>query len=105
MSNRKIRRAAGTAGADLDAAITLSKDDTIRDRAEANMAYAKELGINGTPGIIADGIILSLGRWDTDDIVCLLRLNGRELEAAFLFKQLLFGVRISARGAGADRTG
>lgn len=72
VSNRKIRRAAEAASADLDAAITLSKQDTIRDRAETNMAYAKELGINGTLGIVADGIILSLGRWNRDDITCLI---------------------------------
>lgn len=68
---KKIKWAAGVAGLDYDKALARAGDNDIQALAEKNLAYANKLGIEGTPGLIVDGIVLSVGPWGLDDVGCL----------------------------------
>ncbi|MFQ5562544.1 MAG: DsbA family protein [Parvularculaceae bacterium] len=70
---KKIKWAAGRAGLDYDAALARAAADDIQALAEENLAYAETLGIIGTPGLVVEGIILSVGPWSLENVGCLVQ--------------------------------
>ncbi|MBI1339434.1 thioredoxin domain-containing protein [bacterium] len=73
VSQKKIEYAAKLAGADLDAAAARSDADAVKAMAEKNLAYAKRLGVRGTPAVVVDGVVLPPGGWNQMQVSCLIK--------------------------------
>ncbi|MEZ5938144.1 MAG: DsbA family protein [Hyphomonadaceae bacterium] len=71
VSNKQIDRALEASGADAAKAKSRAEDKDIKAEAEANMAFAKAIGINGTPGLVAGGVVVSASAWSPALMQCL----------------------------------
>lgn len=78
----RIREAAAIAGVDLAAAEARAKDADIQQAPVDNIDYAARLGIHGTPGLVVDGIVLSLGPQTRDELDCLVAEASRAAAGA-----------------------
>lgn len=78
----RIKEAAAIAGIDLAAAAARAKDDDIREAPVENIDYATKLGVRGTPGLVIDGIVLSLGPQTRDELNCLIAEASRAAAGA-----------------------
>lgn len=71
VTESRIREAAALAHVDLSAAEARAKDADIQEAPADNIDYATRLGIGGTPGLVVDGVVLSLGPQTRDELNCL----------------------------------
>lgn len=78
----RIRQAADIAGIDIEAAAARAKDADIQKAPVDNIDYATKLGIRGTPGLVVDGIVLSLGPQTGDELDCLVAEASRAAAGA-----------------------
>ncbi len=73
VTTKKIKASAAEAGLDYDALSRRAQDDDIAAIPRENIAYAEELGIRGTPGLVIDGVILSPDDFSGPVISCLIK--------------------------------
>lgn len=72
VSEAAIRGAAAQAGLDLARAEARSQTKDLRAQAARHVAYAKSLGVSGTPGLVVEGVILN-GGYMPSVVTCLIQ--------------------------------